>query len=98
MEEFLGHSFETLLWNYQEKHNKHDKVNSDIKFFFNGLTRLLERQSAMFWHINYLDRYNLEDIKPLGLRVQIFPNLPNIGEEFRNRWEIMLKQCSKLII
>lgn len=56
------------------------------------------RDKALCFGISIILIDNLDGINPLGLRVQIFPNLPNIGEEFCNRWEIMLKQCSKLII
>lgn len=58
----------------------------------------MERESAIFWHIKYLEKYNSEGINPMGLQIQIFPSFNDIAEDFKTWWELTLKQCSKLIL
>lgn len=49
----------------------------------------------MFWHIKSFQDYIKEDINPLGLRVQIFPNLESLDSDFKIAWEQILCTCSK---
>lgn len=86
-----------LLLNLQQQYNQKDKITFDIDIFFQKLTRLLEKKCVMLWHIKYLENFLTLGINPFGIRVQIFPNLQNIHEDFKKIWESMLLQCSPLI-
>lgn len=80
---------------YERDFEQGDRVKTLISSLFQKLNRILEKKSALFWHIKSLDRYSKEKINPLGLRVQIFPNLDQISTECKREWEANLNACSQ---
>lgn len=52
----------------------------------------------MFWQIKSFKDYIKDNMNPLELRVQIFPNLEGLDSDFKNAWEKILRTCSKDMI
>lgn len=81
--------------NIQKDYQDKEQVTSDLSSLFSCLTKILEKKSALHWHIESLGRYIREGINPIGLRIQIFPTLDNITKELKTNWETKLNECSK---
>lgn len=81
--------------NIQRSYQGKEQVTSDLSSLFFSLTKVLEKKSALHWHIQSQERYIREDINPIGLRIQIFPILDNITKDLKNNWEIKLNDRSK---
>ncbi|XP_077325619.1 uncharacterized protein LOC143960693 [Lithobates pipiens] len=95
MNMFQGHEWDTLMLGYETEFEKNDRADTEITTLTSKLMKLLEKKSALFWHIKSFDRYNKEKINPLGLRVQIFPNVDSISSECKTEWEANLNACSQ---
>lgn len=55
----------------------------------------MECKSTTYWNVRFLEQFIQENCCPMGLRVQIFPNLRNIDNDFKNNWERNLLTCSR---
>lgn len=94
MADFTGKSWDTLITSFEHRWDKEDKSNITLNDAFFSLQKLLERKSMVFWHMRSLERYILAQIRPFGLRIQLFPNIRNIGDEFKQKWKKSLQNCS----
>lgn len=54
---------------------------------FDRLRRILQRKSALLWHNTYLGKYIDKALVRVGLRIQIFPNIPTVSDTLKRRWE-----------
>lgn len=72
MSNFQGDGWVNLMSSYETDFEQGDRAKTLISSLFQKLNRVLEKKSALFWHIKSLDRYNKEKINPLGLRVPIW--------------------------
>lgn len=81
--------------NIQTSYRAKEQVKSDLTSLFFSLTKVLEKKSALHWHIQSLDRYIQENINPIGLRIQIFPILDYISNDLKKNWESKLNDCSR---
>lgn len=63
------------------------------RFFFR-LQRMLEKKARVYWNKWYFSKYLDDRIAPWGLRIQIFPTVSNLEQDFRTSWETNLQSCS----
>lgn len=95
MSHFQGTEWVNLMSGFETDFEQGDRAKTQISSLFHKLNRTLEKKSALFWHIKTLNRYKEDKINPLGLRIQIFPNLDQISAECKNEWEANLNACSQ---
>lgn len=95
MSKFIGADWASLMSEYENSFEQGDQKELSISSLFQKLTQVLERKSALFWHVKTFDRYIEEQINPFGLCVQIFPNADLISDECKAEWETNLKTCSR---
>lgn len=95
MSKFVGADWASLMSEYENFFEQGDQIELSISSLFQKLTKVLERKSALFWHVKTFDRYIEEQINSVGLRVQIFPNADLISDECKTEWETNLKSCSR---
>lgn len=93
-----GRDWDNLMSGYLDEYGKNEHIDSEVNSLFLKLTRTLEKKSSMFWHIKCFPDYIKDDINPLGLRVQIFPNSEGLDTDLKNAWEKILCTCSKDIM
>lgn len=94
MGDLQGGEWEEFMANIQRSYEGKEQVTSDLSSLFSSLTKILEKKSALHWHIESLGRYIREGINPIGLRIQIFPMVDNISKELKKNWESKLNDCS----
>lgn len=92
MNNFQEDEWANLMSSYKTDFEQGDRVKTLVSSLFQKLNRVLEKKSALFWHVK---SYSKEKINPLGLRVQIFPNLDQISTECKKEWEANLNACSQ---
>lgn len=80
---------------YENSFEQGDQKTLSVSSLFQKLTKVLERKSALFWHVKTFGRYIEEQINPFGLCIQIFPNVDLISDECKAEWEANLKLCSQ---
>lgn len=90
MSNFQGDEWVNLMSGYETDFEQGDRVKTLISSLFQKLNKVLEKKSALFWHVKSLDRYIKEKINPLGLRVQVFPNLDQTSTDLKKEWEANL--------
>lgn len=95
MSHFQGTEWVNLMSGYETDFEQGDRAKTQISSLFHKLNKTLEKKSALFWHIKTLNRYKEDKINPLGLRIQIFPNLDQISAECKSEWEANLNACSQ---
>lgn len=83
---------------YETDFGQGGRVKTLISSLFQKLNRVLEKKFALFWHVKSLDRYSKKKVNPLGLRIQVFPNLDQISTECKKEWEASLNACSQEIM
>lgn len=90
-----GSNWDSLMSGYLDEYGKNEHIESEINCYFFKLTKVLEKKSSLYWHIRSFRDYINDNMNPLGLRVQIFPNLEGLDTELKNAWEKILRTCSK---
>lgn len=94
MVEYLGANWDKLMSGYLSAGSSSAEADSDVFTYFIKLKKLLEKRSVNFWHVKYLEKYLQNDFAPYDLRVQIFPQLGTVFNEFKIIWERVLLNCS----
>lgn len=79
-------------YNHKWGQAENNKIETTELFF--RIKNVFERKSMIHWHINYLEKYKKENIRPFGLIIQIFPNFQNPSPDFRKTWEDSLTKSS----
>lgn len=95
MDNFSGNIWKSRMTNYKQKWGEVDKSEIELNNFFFSLRELLQKKSTIYWHAMFLEDYIMENMAPYGLRLQLFPNLRDIKEDFKRKWESVLNACSK---
>lgn len=95
MSKFQAEEWANLMLGYETDFEQGDKIETEITSLVHKLNRVLEKKSAILWHTKTFDRYIKENINPLGLRVQIFPNSDQISHGCKKEWIENLKLCSQ---
>lgn len=95
MSVFQGNEWINLMTGYE---TDYEKADTQLRYFFQKLGRILENKSALFWHVKSFDHYLRESINPFGLHIQIFPNVEHISQECKKEREENLKTCSREIM
>lgn len=94
MTNFIGQDWDTLMESYLKEFGHSEQLDSEISSLFFKLSKMLEINSRLFWHIKSFQDYIGEAMTPLGLRVQIFPTLEDMDSDFKTQWEKVLCTCS----
>lgn len=94
MGDLQGGEWEEFMANIQKSYQGKEVRNNLLSSLFSSLTKILEKKSALHWHIESLGRCIRERMNPIGLRIQIFPILENISKELKNNWESKMNDCS----
>lgn len=94
MTSFTGQEWDKIMSSYSALLGQEDKAKVESNELFMTYKNLLERKTGLHWHANYLHKYMLECIIPFGLRIKLFPHFRNPSQEFKNKWEETLTNCS----
>lgn len=95
MADCVGNDWEGFMLDIKKTCSSTNVHEVDFEIVYQKLLQTFERKSSLFWHIKYFEQYMMEEINPKGLRVQVFPNMWAIDQDFKARWEHNLLCCSK---
>lgn len=73
----------------------HEQFSQEDSSEIATVSHPLEQKSLSFWHKKFLEKYIQNDINPYGLRIQKFPNLPEVSDSFCQKWELNVQACTK---
>ncbi|KAM9320087.1 uncharacterized protein PAF06_004553 [Gastrophryne carolinensis] len=69
---------------------QHESTNA----IFNALHASLIKKSKVWWDTQFLQEYIDKRVAPRGLRLRVFPQIGYITEDFKQKWEGALQECS----
>lgn len=97
MTSLQGERWESMIQNVHHSNLLQSSQELDLvtKMKMHKLQKALTQKSKTWWDTEYLRKYLQEGLVPMGLRIQILPQIPELTIALKEKWEKNLNTCSK---